>query len=297
MVKLKADFEADWIAGLRAHMIQVQGWAPAEVESLDDRDVPIHYFESRRRRLAPQARTLKIADNFRCPSEKEAGWKALQDKVRKGEDLNPHLSSRHAFLLNRDGLLAEWGVHHFHLGTKRDPKNPAFVKRTGPLVYALVDDNTFCAINVYTHNDFEEGSIVESIHRNWPDMISKYQMKDVTGGVWDKTQRRTLRSKNANVFVTTAGGTVYMPISGGVMASGVNSEAVRDADYWQMEIRSFQTRFEDQLADLLPTLAQQGYAGEEELEAELRIVEIGYQVFFPKYEVLANIVFAPVPPV
>ena len=160
----KGNFEADWIAQLRTHLTQVQGWDANEVASLDDRDVRTYFFEARRRKLAPRARVLKVADDFQCSPTESTGWEALQNKVRKGEDLNPHLSNRHASLFNNDGLLAEWGVHHFHLGIKPDPKNPAYTERTGPLVYVLVDDLTFCAINIYPHGSWEELSIIESIH-------------------------------------------------------------------------------------------------------------------------------------
>jgi hypothetical protein len=146
MGKLKADFESDWIAHLRGQLARV--WGAAEVERLLDRDVPNYYFETFRRRLARRERVIKIADNFQCPWEAEAGWRVLQNKVRQGDDLNPHLSRRHASLANNDGLLAEWGVHHFHLGTTADPHDPRYARRTGPLVFALADDHSFCAINV-----------------------------------------------------------------------------------------------------------------------------------------------------
>ncbi len=283
MSRLRAD------AHLRSDLVNVQGWPATEVASLDDRDVRYHYFDAQRRRIAPAPRTTKIADDFVCPPEHEIGWKALQAKVRKGEDINPHLSRRHASLLNPDGLLAEWGVHHFHLGVASDPKHPAYIGRTGPLLYALVNDQTFCAINVYAHQSFEDSRVLESIHRNWSEMISRYRMKGVTGGAWNQVQRRALRNKNANVLVTTADGSVYMPINGGVMASGVNAEAVWFADLFQESIREFQANFERQLDDLLPTLRQQGFSGEEEVEAELKLSDAGVQVFFPKYRVLANV--------
>ena len=293
MVKLKADFKSDWIAQLRAHMIQLQGWNAAEVASLGDGDIPDYYFESLRRRPAPRARVLKIADDFSCPPTQEAGWRILQDKVRKGEDLSPHLSYRHASLFNNDGLLAEWGVHHFHLGTEPDPKNPSYAKRTGPLVYVLVDDTTFCAINVYSHEAFEEVSIIESIHRNWPDMIEKYRARGVTGATLDKTQRRTLRRKCTNVLVATSDGTVYMPIGGGVMGSSIKMESVIHADRWRSEMQSLQARFEKHLDELMPTFKERGYAGEDEIQGQLRITEAGYQVVFPKYGVLANLQLDP----
>ena len=215
MVRLKADFESDWIACLRDHMMKAQGWNAAEVQSLDDRDVPIHYFKSLRRRLTPRPRVLRISSDFRCPADVSAGWTLLQQKVRTGADLNPHLSFRHASLLNRDGLFAEWGVHHFHLGTAPSMQNPAHIERTAPLVYALVDDDTFYAVNVYGHDDFEESGILETLHQNWPERIARYRGNAVTGGVWTRSLRRTLRNGNINVCVTVADGTVYMPVSGG----------------------------------------------------------------------------------
>ena len=163
---MKANFEADWIAQLRSHLVNVQGWDANEIAALDDREVHFRYFDALRRRIAPKPRTIRIADDFLCPPAEVPGWQTLQEKVRKGEDINPHLSKRHASLFNLDGLLNEWGVHHFHLGVAPDPKDPAYVGRTGPLLYALVTDEAFYAINVYTHGSFENSDIVESIHRN-----------------------------------------------------------------------------------------------------------------------------------
>ncbi len=66
MIKLKGNFEADWIAHLRNQLTQVQGWDANEVASLDDRDVCTYFFEARRRKLASRARVLRVADNFQC---------------------------------------------------------------------------------------------------------------------------------------------------------------------------------------------------------------------------------------
>lgn len=289
MVKLKADFVSDWITCLRARLIQ-EGWSAAEVEGLAERDVPIAFFESRRRRLVRRPRLLKIADDFQCPEAVQVGWMALQKKVRMGADLNPHLSEGHYYISNADGLFAEWQVHHFHLGTGLDPKNPNYVTRTGFLVFALVDDNTFCAINVFPHRThWEEVGIIETLHRNWPDMIIKYRVKGVTPATLDKNQRRALRKHNANVLVGTKDGTVYMPIGGGVVASGAKTECVMFADKWCIEIENLQASFEKQLIELMPTFEQCGYMGEDEIEGQLKITETGYQVFFPKYLVLANV--------
>lgn len=290
MPRLKANFGADWVTHLRALLVNVQGWSAAEVALLDDRDVRFHYFDAQRRRISIGPRTIRIADDFVCPPEHEAGWRMLQEEVRNGLDINPRLSKRHSSLLNSDGLLAEWGVHHFHLGVARDPRDSDYVGRTGPLVYAMVRDKDFYAINVCSHGDFEDSNILESIHRNWPEAIQPYRRKGVTGGSWAPSQRRDIRRKNGNVLSVTADGTVYMPIGGPVMASGVKAEAVWLADYWQIKIDEFQTNFEKQLQEVLPALKRQGYAGEDDLDAKLIVLsDTAAQVLFPKYEVLVNV--------
>jgi hypothetical protein len=286
MVRLKGNFHADWTAYLRTQMTAMWG---AQVSSIADGNIPAHYFESAGRRLRSTPRQVKTADDFQCSAECVAGWEALKDKVSKGADLRPHLSTRHASLFNADGLLAEWGVHHFHLGQAPDPRNPDFTERTGPLVFALVDDQTFCAINVFWHGQFEDTCILESIHRNWPDMVSAYGVKKVTGSLLSATERRNIRKKNANVLVATADGTVYGPIGGGVVASGLKMSSWFQADKWQNEVTALQDSVEKVLPELMPVFERLGYSGENELEAELRITEAGYQVFYPKYSVLVNL--------
>jgi hypothetical protein len=120
-------------------------------------------------------------------------------------------------------------------------------------------------------------------------MISQHRRQGVPAETLSKTQRRTTRNKNTNVFVSTADGTVYMPIGGGVMTSGVKLESLTRGDLCRDEIRSLQSRFESQLDQLMPTFLQRGYAGEAEIEGQLKISEKGYQVFFPKYGVLAHL--------
>jgi hypothetical protein len=119
-------------------------------------------------------------------------------------------------------------------------------------------------------------------------MISTDLAKSCTAGAWD-TQRKSFRKENINVLTGTADGTVYMPIGGVVNGSGIKFESVMCADKWHDEIQSLRARFERHLDELMPTFEQRGYAGEDEIEAQLKITETGYQVFFPKYGILANL--------
>ena len=295
MPKLKANFEADWLLYLREQMINVHGWSADDHLILDKMNVGYRYFDSLRRRIVAVPRVVKTAYDFVCPLESLDGWNTLQEKVRKGLDINPHLSKGHKSLVNRDGLLAEWGVHHFHLGITADQKNPKFIGRTSSLLYALVTDNLFCVINVFSHKSFTDLSILESIHRNWPELISKYRAKNVTGATWAPEQRKALRDKNANTLTTMSDGTVYFPISGGVTASGLNIEAVQLSDYWLIVIRNLQNEVECKSDEIIPALIQGGYSDDLEIEATLQFSEAGASVLFPAYDLLVNLSIADAP--
>jgi hypothetical protein len=155
-----------------------------------------------------------------------------------------------------------------------------------------VDDGTFYAINIYRHGDWERLTIVESLHRNWPDVISKYRLQGVAPEELFEQERRTVRTAGGQAAVRTADGTVYGSIGGAVSCTGVKFESVRNADMWADQIRRLQNGLQDELCRLIPTLEQRGYGGEAEIEAELRITEDGYQAFFPKYRVRATLLYA-----
>jgi hypothetical protein len=58
----------------------------------------IRFFDAERRRIAARPRSIEIGGDFICPTDRQDGWTALQDKIRKGEDLGPHMSKLHSSL-------------------------------------------------------------------------------------------------------------------------------------------------------------------------------------------------------
>lgn len=284
--KLNADFLSDLVASVRSHMAKKWG---AEIARINDGNILALFFDSQRRTISARARNIRAADDFNCPQAQENGWKALQNKIRSGEDIGPHLSTRHRSLFSLDGLLNEWGVHHFHLGVRPHHQRPDYIERSGPVVFALVDETTFYAINVYDHGNWEETSIIESLHRNWPEVIGSYRLRGITGEQLSALQRRTIRKQRFQAAVTTRDGTVYGPIGGPISSAGTKLDSVCQADKWSAEIRNLQSRFEAELYKVVPLLEQRGYAGEQVVEAELQVMKDGYRVFFPRFNVRAQL--------
>ena len=292
---LRANFKADLISMARQHL--AEQWGPSTAQFPDERAV-ITYCDSLRRRPAVRPRKVWLADDFCCPPDQEGGWKILREKISTGADIAPHLSTSHESVTNRDGLLNEWGVHHFHLGTKPHgkPKHSCYVERTGPLLFAMVRDDDFYAINIYPHKAFERSTVIESIHRNWPQQVDKYRVNGICGEMLTEEQRKRVRKVNCGTLTTLSDGTVYMPIGGGVCSSGEGLEAVLRARKLLGEVKRLQSALEDRVASFIPELRRCGYAGEPEINAKLAgITHCGYKVLFPDYKLLANVTLLDAP--
>ncbi|HIF9534263.1 TPA: hypothetical protein ACX6S0_002622, partial [Photobacterium damselae] len=174
-------------------------------------------------------------------------------------------------------------IHHFHLGETMEGN---FIKRTGPLLFALLVDNKFYAIGIFDHGSWADQDLVEIIHRNWPNVIDKYQIKGiVSSSPLTEQERLYLRKVNGNSFVTVQDGTTYAPIGAGVVSAGFNVQAVISKDRQRAFLRSLEEHLESQLENLRDVFERQGYNGELELEARLDITESEYKAVFPKYKI------------
>lgn len=296
MPQLIANFQDDWLLHLRDEMINDLGWMIDDLSALNACDIGYRYFDALRRKITNTPREVIFANDFVCPEECHLGWVALQAKIKNGLNINPHLSKNHASLQNNDGLLAEWGVHHFHLGTSTDRKDQNYIQRTSQILFAFITDDCFYAIDVYSHQDFTNVDVLKRIHENWPKLIEKYRAEKVTGASLEPEERKNLRKNNGNVATAMPDGTVYMPISGGVTASGMNFEAIWHADYWLIKMDEFQKKVESMLDQIIPTLNHNGYIAEPNIEAKLQFPKTIFGslkselwVYFPTYK--AHLIF------
>lgn len=152
----------------------------------------------------------------------------------------------------QDKLFNDWNIHHFHLGTSKE-KNSAYMERTKNvmLVYPTDDENNLLFLDVRSHdrNDPEpwyDKSYIEIIHAEWPHLIKEYIPKGITS-ISPKIDEQTVQilrgdsksqksaAKKAGDsyttafvhFVTMDDGTIYCPLSLGMVSNGERS-TVRD---------------------------------------------------------------------
>lgn len=292
MTRIIADFKTDWHEQLLEQMRSVWG---DQVDRIDGEDVPFRFFDSLRRDISTKPRLLKISDDFVCPVVLEAGWTNLQRKIDAGEPLKPHLSKAHWSFSNQDGLLDDWGIHHFHLGIEPDPAQPEFVMRTGPLIYAFVTEDTFYAINTYEHKDqaWARDEVVEVMHRNWPEAIQQFVLHSVSPDPMTERERIALRRKRGNAVVTMRDGTIYGPFGGLVSASGMAVEATVRTSFYHHEIKIFQLNVEESAEQIALHLKKLGHILEGDLYAKFVIHDGEMAVHLPDLEVTLKMTFEP----
>lgn len=276
---LQVDFRKDWINNLRSRFMSELGIDP---KSITDEEIPSAFWHAYARRVRREPRQVFLSDTFICPANVASGWRQLRTMIENGDDLTTRLSHRIEKTNARDALLSDWGVHHFHLGVEP----PYF--RSSFLLFALVTNNYLYAINIYPHGAWAKQDIVETLHRNWPQVISHAIAKGVTPDKsLTESQRKVIRQKNANTFVTVSDGTTYHSIGGGVVASGDNFRAWHEIDSRLIQLDGLEQTLRTGLPKLAEILRNQGYDGQSRLVAKLDVDSDQFYAYFPDYHVRA----------
>jgi len=281
-MKLNADFFCDWLNIIKDILEDDWGY---DVSNTSLEELPFVYFNAAKRRPIQTARVIEVSDVFQCPTSLLGGWERLKNLIQSGGDLTPNLSKLVNRLNNKDSMLNDWGVHHFHLGEDIEGD---FIERTGPLLFALLTNDQFFAINIFPHGAWADKEVIEIIHRNWPEVVTKYRIQGVEAvTITTESERLTLRGRNVNSVVQVSDGTVYSPIGGGLTLSGHGIKSVLNTDRQRQLLEGLEQHLESKLIDLKGVFSEYGYMGEQSIEAYLEITDYEYAAVFPKYNVKA----------
>ncbi|HNX05493.1 MAG TPA: hypothetical protein PKI32_08320 [Opitutales bacterium] len=147
----------------------------------DDELACLYYYELVGRFPKQRPRRILRATDFRCPAEHQAGLEKLEEVIRAGGDIRPYLNKESLDFDRTDGLLIDWGIHHMHIGVLPDKRDSSFVERTGPLLHVRFTDDCAYFIAILGHGNWTNTDLIRIIHRDWPESIAQYKMKDVVG--------------------------------------------------------------------------------------------------------------------
>lgn len=111
------DFDADLLEHAHLELKALDVDPPNDVPT----DCALLLFKLRRRCPMAQSRRTELARTFFVLPELQSGLSGLLAAIHRGDSLAPYLS-RSTFKPERtDSLLDDWGLLHFHLGTKFVP--------------------------------------------------------------------------------------------------------------------------------------------------------------------------------
>ena len=171
-----------------------------ELENQSLGNLLIHYLNWAFRYVAITPRKVAIEPEVTRDKRwaaSKAGIEALLEKVRKGEELTPHLSLRahsRGYTASKskiissverwedkDFVLNTMGYYHFHLGLDIGPGG--FISRTDNVLFARVTRELFTAVALFDHTVFEsqEGQISPERNRLW-EIFDRRTMSGVPSG-------------------------------------------------------------------------------------------------------------------
>jgi hypothetical protein len=258
----KIDFYNDWIEELRQRLIQA-GYQPTQ--SVKGLDVCKQYFGLLQRMVAPQPRKVVISKELVCPPEVKLGFEIFKKKVEQGDDLIPHLSRGLKNPDNNDMMLNDWGIHHFHLGTKLEIDG--FIERTKPVLFARVTSDTIYFIIIKEHGAqypevWVEQEIIQIVHDNWPNLIKQYKTDFLSFDKISQSTRREFRKMGVMTMTEVSDGTIYLPFGGGYASDGTSMNLVMTHDENARFLRGHQEKIREKI-DVIATQIYKfkGYEG------------------------------------
>ncbi len=258
-VEFKMDFHSDWTAMLKS-ALQELGYVVDP--NLDPSNISITYFNLQRRRISASPRKLFVSREFTCPTNLDTGLDLIKNKIKIGDDLFPHQSTRLNDPNYNDPLLNDWDIHHLHLGTV--VQTSGFVERTGPVLFARITEDSFYMIDVLDHGSglqpWVKRRLIEIIHSNWPESIAQYRIKGILSVEFNPSDEEIgkLRKSNLNSTLQMDDGTIYAPPGGGFTTSGSSVEAVLTTNKYTHLIRNIEKFIRDNVDNLILDAAKAG---------------------------------------
>lgn len=230
---------------LRQDILDI-GYPSADI---DDKNVIYQYLVLRKRLIKKCPRKIKYADTFVRPTDPilEQGLSLFEEKIRRGDDVNPHLNKAMADIKYKDGMLFDWNIYHFHLGTTIDGDG-YHISRTGDILYAMVSEDTIYFITISPHGHWADKDLLEIVVRNWENLLESSRINAENLSVdFSSSEIQRLRDKNVNVAFKLSNGMCYMSIGGGILANGGSAEAQLERQKLERTVKEFEKQWEEKV--------------------------------------------------
>jgi hypothetical protein len=191
------------------------------------------WLDFRLRYVDPAPRQIVFSDKFsvsRMPASVQVALEKLIRMIEEGKDINPYQGrgllkndvSRELRDSRTDLLWADWGITHFHLDATPIPAGQYFSIPADYLVFCIVSADAVAFVDVLRHphgDGFSDRSLIETVHRNWPEYLDMFKLKGVLpGGSLSQSEIYLLRKNGINPPLVL-GDSVYMSPGMGITSA------------------------------------------------------------------------------
>ena len=268
--------------------------------ALDALSLTARYLEMLNRRIVPIPRKVHFSEEIQdslgalrrkadMEQRKEVAdaWGTvffIRNLLTQGKDVNGFLGTgiNHATgRMSEDGLLWDFGMHHFHLNRqphkKEQFRQKGFLGRSDDLLFTIITQEHAYFVDIRPHPNRQNlgwvrQDLLKIVHSNWPALIESSVLRGVKGTVLTDEEKQELRRKNTN-HAAHLGGSAVAPLGGGTMSDG-SSLLCR---VWALKllrvIKDHQCYFDSQPAELRSGLEAKGIELDGRMEFELVLVD------------------------
>lgn len=255
------------------------------------------YLEMVNRRIVPTPRSVHFSQEIHDslgdlkrkvdPDQKkkaDEAWTAvflIRYLLTEGKNVNGFLHKGINYAKgkrSRDGLLWDYGMHHFHLS--KESESSGFVKRSDYLLFAVVTQEDAYFVDVRRHPDpndpndvgWVEQDLLKIVHSNWPNLIGSNILRGVKGDVLTDKEKKELRRKNVN-HIAAIDGNAIAPLGGGTAFDGSSIRCRWFAMQLLHEVKRHQLFFDSHPKDLRSALGGNGVKIAGKMEFELVLLD------------------------
>ena len=272
-------------------------------DNLDVCTLAARYFEMLHRRIVPMPRRVQFSEEIhdslgklRQEADMEHQEQAadawgcvflIRHLLAEGGNVTGFLSKNVNSLISRDGLLWDYGMHHFHLS--QEVEESGFGKRSDYLLFAIVTKEDAYFVDVRLHPQLGDlGWVRQDLLRvvllNWPELVESRILPGVEGTALTDEGKQELRRKNCN-HIAQLGNNAIAPTGGGTMADGSSSLCRWWALKLMHEIKHLQQYFDSQPAELRSRLEVMGV----EISGRMKFELVLLDSLNPSTEVIASL--------
>lgn len=265
------DFERD----IKEQALAFLPLAPEDRAELEDRsasDVLIVWLNWQARLIAPFPRRAHLSPTLAAQMQKDprfsTGVNTVVRAIELGADLTPHLSRDVRVAYERaegrqgrrrrdlDLLLNDWGLHHLHLGTERDPDG--FVRRTKALLVAAFHAEDAYLIEVVDHGRWTKESILDTVIETWPHAGIVYQLNGAIGLERTLTEEQRANIRRGHMMSAYEHATGVYMAGLGLTTAGTSARATAQASVMLRNLRLVEQRVAENPGYLAKIMAERG---------------------------------------